>query len=280
MDIHSLAKAAQRPLPFEKGTANMWTDDHISKQLLDFHLNPDIDAASRNFEVIDNTIRWILSVMSQEKLSILDLGCGPGLYAERLAQEGHWVTGVDVSETSIAYAQEQAVKKNIAIEYQRRNYLEIEYENQFDIALLIYCDFCVLDPTERKRVLENIRRALKPGGTFIFDVSNDVNIEQRIAPKTWKVEEKGFWKDRPYIVLSEGFHYPEEKALVKQHVVFDEQGRIEKYIFWTHYYNQGRLNPIIESCGFDGIERYNNVLSANLCENGEYVTFYKVKKST
>ena len=45
--------------PYDKGTATMWTDHHISKYLLDAHINPDINMASRKADSIDKIIQFI-----------------------------------------------------------------------------------------------------------------------------------------------------------------------------------------------------------------------------
>ena len=39
---------------------------------------------------------------------IADYGCGPGLYATKMAQRGAIVTGIDFSENSISYAKKLA----------------------------------------------------------------------------------------------------------------------------------------------------------------------------
>lgn len=114
----------------------MWTDDHISKQLLDVHLNPDIDLASRRRASIESTVDWILNSANLEKMNILDLGCGPGLYAELMAERGYKVTGVDFSKNSIEYARNEAIKKNLDIEYVNQNYLELCEENKYDLVMM------------------------------------------------------------------------------------------------------------------------------------------------
>jgi predicted TPR repeat methyltransferase len=43
-------------------------------------------------------------VLQSEPQRILDLGCGPGLYTQRLASLGHTCVGIDISPASIAYA--------------------------------------------------------------------------------------------------------------------------------------------------------------------------------
>ena len=47
--MKELLKYAMRPDLYEKGSAVMWTDPYISKQLLQIHLNPDMDLASRKY---------------------------------------------------------------------------------------------------------------------------------------------------------------------------------------------------------------------------------------
>jgi len=52
-------------------------------------------AISRKYSSIKSTAKWILSKTSKQQMNVLDLGCGPGLYSELFANEGHIVTGVD-----------------------------------------------------------------------------------------------------------------------------------------------------------------------------------------
>jgi hypothetical protein len=62
MKIQEYITSATRPSVYTPGSAAMWSDEHISRQLLEVHLNPDIDLASRKPETIDATIDWILSL--------------------------------------------------------------------------------------------------------------------------------------------------------------------------------------------------------------------------
>ena len=56
MDIKKLFKHLEKPPLFERGNSSMWEDPYISKQLLQAHLDPNSDAASRRPEIIDKTI--------------------------------------------------------------------------------------------------------------------------------------------------------------------------------------------------------------------------------
>jgi len=275
MNIERIKKLSSKPKLYEKGSSVMWTDPHISKKLLELHLNPDHDIASRNKTKIEKISNWILQQANKSKMNILDLGCGPGLYAEFMAQKGHSVTGVDFSENSIQYASKQAGEKKLEIEYLNQDYLEIDFVGKFDLVILIYLDFCVLLPNEREKVLKNIHRALKKGGIFICDVVNERNIENKVISQSWEVQETGFWKNEPYIALTNGYHYPEAKVMASHHIIIGENETIDTYIFWTHYYETKDLVEILEKSGFGEIKCYNNVLpKSNDFWNGENVTFY------
>lgn len=247
MNINQIKRLSAKPKLYEKGSAVMWTDPHISRQLLDLHLNPDHDIASRSRVKINKVTDWILTRAGRQKMQILDLGCGLGLYAENMAKRGHKVTGVDFSENSVRYAIRHAEKKKLNIKYLNRNYLDLEFNNCFDLAIMIYLDFCVLLPEERDKLLVNIYRALKKDGLFICDVINEKNIEQKMIPETWEVRDSGFWKNTPYIVLNNGYHYPEAREIVNHHIVIGDNDFAETYIFWSHYYERNELISIFES---------------------------------
>ena len=105
-----LERINERPKPFQfYTTSDLWTDEHTSKQMLSFHLNEAIDVSSRKAEFINRSVEWITTEFNIGKnFRIADFGCGPGLYAARLAKRGADVTGIDFSERSIRYAKETA----------------------------------------------------------------------------------------------------------------------------------------------------------------------------
>src|SRR5512134_2777754 len=104
--------------------------------MLASHLDPTVDGASRRPETIEHITNWIAtSVGLRPGDCILDLGCGPGLYAARLAQAGFQVTGVDFSRNSIDYAIAQARERDLSIQYRCQNYLELDDQDMYSAAL-------------------------------------------------------------------------------------------------------------------------------------------------
>ncbi len=125
--------------------------------MLTFHLNEEIDVSSRNAAFIDRSVEWIASHFNVGAgTKIADFGCGPGLYATRLAQRQAEVTGIDFSKRSIRYAKDVAIGEGLSIHYVNQNYLEFETDDRFHLILMIMCDFCALSPTQRKKMLRGV----------------------------------------------------------------------------------------------------------------------------
>lgn len=259
MNLLKLIQTAQKPKIYENGTAVMWTDEHISAQLLQTHLSQETDLASRKESTIASTIKWILDKVPGEGMNILDLGCGPGLYTEKFAQKGHSVTGVDFSNSSISCAQKSAKENNLNISYRCQDYLTLDDENRYDLVMMIFTDFGVLNPDQRNTLLQNIYRALKPGGIFLFDVLND-NYAETADSRNWEAAEKGFWKPHPYLSLSENFYYEEEKVTLSQHIIIDEKRQADIYRFWTHIFSNNDLTEILKTHNFTDLGFYENII--------------------
>lgn len=280
MNFDKLERISKRPPLYEKGDAIMWTDPHISQQLLQVHLNPNLDLASRTPASIEATMEFLLPFCDNQAMKILDLGCGPGLYAERMANAGHEVTGVDFSQSSIDYATNQAKSKKLSIKYFCQDYLTIDFQEEFDIVMLVYTDLGVLVPEDRQILLGNIHRALKPGGTFVFDVINDKNIDAKfVEQRSWNFEKSGFWMDAQYFELMSGFHYQEDGVYLQQHILVDESESFKIYRFWTHYFNEDDVAQMMLDAGFREIESYENILPATSLWNGENITFFTAEKN-
>ena len=253
---------------------------HISKQLLEVHLNQDVDLASRKYSTIEKTVYWVLDQTSKENMQILDLGCGPGLYSELFAQKGHTVTGVDFSENSIRYVREQTEKKQLDIHYIHDNYLNLDLpENKFDLVFFIFTDFGPLLPNEREQLLSIVKKVLKTGGLFILDVLNNTNIVSKVSPQSWEASEKGFWKNTPYITLSESFLYEQEKVILYQHTVLDGTMSPTIYRFWTHFFSDDDLESLLSKYNFSNITFHRNILPDGLGYSADDVTLCVASQS-
>jgi SAM-dependent methyltransferase len=183
--------------------------------------------------------------------AVLDLGCGPGLYAAQLAGRGLHVTGVDFSRRSIDYARQYAADHGLAIDYRCQNYLALDEPPIYDAVLLIYGDLCPLAPEPRDALLDHIFRALKPGGTFVFDVTTRMHRARHGVKNGWSIASSGgFWKPGPHLVLEQGFDYPEHDTYLDQYIVIEADGRLSVYRNWFLDYSLETITPVLEARGF------------------------------
>lgn len=280
MKITDIIAMSEQPPLYEKGSAFMWTDKHISKQLLNIHLNPDTDMGSRKMSTVIETADRILTLQkSKRKLKILDLGCGPGLYAEIFAQNGHDVTGIDISESSVDYAKKSAKDKGLEITYINADYLKTDEEaNKYDLITLIYTDIGVLHPDARSKLLNFIRKTLKKGGMFVFDVLRDNNLPDKVSLPSREASSGGFWKPGPYLALSHSFLYDEQKVILYRHIVIDPEEKIRTYHFWTHFFSQDDVFKMLKAHKFADITFLKNVLPEGDQWNGDNVIFCAATK--
>ena len=124
--INEILKLSGRPERFAESSRAFWDDEHISKGMLDAHLNNDWDAATRKTDFVEKSINWINSLFPAKNYQkLLDLGCGPGIYAESFTRNGYITTGIDFSKRSIEYAKTKSLENNSNIEYIYQNYLDI-----------------------------------------------------------------------------------------------------------------------------------------------------------
>ena len=70
--------------------------------------------------------------------TVLDVGCGSGVYCEALLEKGKTVTGIDIAEGMLTLAKEKTKRFNNSgkIEYIHDGYLNHRFNQEFDAAIL------------------------------------------------------------------------------------------------------------------------------------------------
>lgn len=240
--------------PFEnsKTQGAFWDNEHISKMMLMAHLNPNWDAASRKPATIEATCNWILSELNLSSgQSLLDLGCGPGLYASHFCEKGLKVTGIDYSARSIDYAKTQAKLTGQSTKYHYANYLDMDYTEAFDAVILIYCDFGVLSEEKRSVLLHKIYKALRPGGHLVFDVWSTQFKELTRDFKSWSIHpEQGFWKPYPHVELISQRYDPKTHLALKQHIILQDDAPTEVFNLWEQCYTPETISELLINHSF------------------------------
>jgi 2-polyprenyl-6-hydroxyphenyl methylase/3-demethylubiquinone-9 3-methyltransferase len=103
--------------------------------------------------------------------TLLDVGCGAGLFSEALAQDGAKVSAIDMSEGALKVAKEHAEKNKINISYVKstaESYAQ-QYTAQADIVTCMEMIEHVPDPSA---IVQACADAAKPGGVVFFSTIN------------------------------------------------------------------------------------------------------------
>jgi cyclopropane fatty-acyl-phospholipid synthase-like methyltransferase len=245
------------PEPFEFYTASdLWTDEYTSEQMLRFHLNEGIDVSSRNVAFIDRSVGWIASHFNiGTGKKIADFGCGPGLYATRLARRHAEVTGIDFSKRSIQHAQEVAASEELSIHYVNQNYLDFDTDDRFSLIMMIMCDFCALSPAQRRKMLTRFHTLLEPCGSVLLDVYSLAAFDEREEKAIYEADLlNGFWSPNRYYCFLNTFKYEKEKVVLDKYTII-EAARSRTVYNWLQYFSPGDLEEEFKQCGF-AVEGY------------------------
>ena len=138
----------------------------------------------------DAEVSWVVKLLEIDRpVRILDLACGFGRHALRLAALGHTVTGVDYTPGFLALARQKAAEMGVQVDFRQGDMRQVSFVNEFDRVLLLFTSFGYFEDSENEQVIKNMARALKPGGWLMFDVQNRDTVLKDLPPAD--VIEKG-----------------------------------------------------------------------------------------
>jgi ubiquinone/menaquinone biosynthesis C-methylase UbiE len=104
--------------------------------------------------------------------TVLDLACGEGTFAVAATELGYSLTGLDLSEDMLGFAQERARSAGLKVNFVQGDMRSIPFTRGFD---LVTCWFdslnYILEPKQLVRVFEGVARALRKNGLFMFDMN-------------------------------------------------------------------------------------------------------------
>lgn len=173
-----LEDAQVTPVPIDNDVYNRvgatWWDEDNPLNLLHGSLTPGRFAYFR--EVLTDRVGREYAGMRA-----LDVGSGGGFLAEEFAKVGFCVVGVDPSAVSLATARAHAAEGELEIEYLLGIGEKLPVRGtEFDV---VYCCDVLEHVTDLDAVIDEIARALKPGGLFLFDTINRTTTSKLVAIK-------------------------------------------------------------------------------------------------
>ncbi len=234
-----------------------WDDPEFSERMLAEHFDQTHDAASRRFATIDEHVAWIFeTVMAGAPGAVLDVGCGPGLYTERLASLGCSCLGIDFSPASIRHARATADERGAACSYILGDVRATDFGSGHDLALLLFGEFNVFDRSEGADLLPRIRQALRPSGRIVLEPQPEqaVRAAGGAAP-SWYATETGLFTPGPHLVLTESAWDEETRCTLNRHLVVDAAtGAVQVFGERVYAYSDGEYLAALTEAGFVDVE--------------------------
>lgn len=122
-------------------------------------------------------------------MRLLDLCCGYGRHALRLAESGYEVTGLDRDKEAIAEAERRTHVANQQVTYVRGNMREVgALPGTFDAVINMWQSLAYFDEETNAELLRQIRSKLTPGGRFIVDMYNREYFECNQGEKRQEID--------------------------------------------------------------------------------------------
>jgi SAM-dependent methyltransferase len=181
-------------------------------------------------------------------LAVLDLACGHGRIANRLAERGAYVTGLDATPRFLELAREDAAARGVEVDYVEGDMRAPPWEGRFDRALSWFTSFGYFDDEGNRAVLAAVFRTLKPGGRFLIDLNNRDWIMGNYRAQSVLERDGNFMLDshsyNPLSGLSGG-----ERIIVRD-------GRTRRFDLRIRMFPFTELRGWLEQAGFEDVSGY------------------------
>ncbi|MEC2076488.1 class I SAM-dependent DNA methyltransferase [Metabacillus fastidiosus] len=195
------------------------------------------------YDLWQSYIEEIISTYRNSGKKILDIGCGTGEIAIRLAKQGFEVTGVDLSEEMLAVANAKAAENNVKLFLLEQDMRSLEgFEQAFDTAI-ICCDSLNYLETEEdiKRTFKAVSDHLVENGLLIFDVHSLYKINHIFANATFTDQDEevsyiwnSYLADEPNSIEHDLTFFVKEGHLYERYdeVHYQRTFKEEQYVRW------------------------------------------------
>lgn len=134
------------------------------------------DADNARLEMLKHDVPFFLGQLPKKRQDILELAVGTGRAAIPLAQAGHRVVGVDYVQDMLDIARRKRDAVGLTekqLKLVRQDALRLNPGQKFDWVVILFNTLLAFTTLEElDRVLQNVRRHLKPRGRFWLDVFN------------------------------------------------------------------------------------------------------------
>ena len=181
-------------------------------------------------------------------MRILDVACGFGRIANRLALLGHTVTGVEYLPGFLDIARHEARLNRLQVTYRQGDMRALAEPPTYDRALMMFNSFGYFPDDENLLVLQGIARALLPGGLLGFDVAHRDGVLNDFHPHY--VTEKGA------DLLINRFSFDVTTGRLHNHRIVIRDGERRDRPFSIRLYSLTEMRALLAAAGLELAAHY------------------------
>lgn len=250
MDISTLISASRHIQLSAEESKIPWDEPAFSQRMLANHLSQDHDWASRRQGIIEQQVEWIASQLSPGA-HILDLGCGPGLYTQRLAERGFHCTGVDFSPASVSWARQQAQKAGLNIDYVQQDIRAYWPDKSFDFIMITFGELNVFSTADARSLVSRCALWLEPGGRLLTEVHTFDEVKrQGMAEPSWQRCPDGLFLGVPHLLLTEHGWDEEAQTSSTQFWAIEANGQTTRFGSQMTAWRYDEYVSLLDNAGF------------------------------
>lgn len=196
-------------------------------------------------EISDAQVRTISRLLElREDMDVLDLACGHGRIANRIAALGCRVTGLDITPLFLEVAREAGTQ----VDYVQGDMRDLPWKEQFDRVVCWFTSYGYFDDEDNRRVLAETAKALRPGGKLLIDVINYVGILRVYQDTSSYRRGDDLLVDRRSLDPLAG-RIPTERTVIRD-------GRVRRMRFTVRMFTFPELRNWLLQAGFTSVDGY------------------------
>jgi SAM-dependent methyltransferase len=195
-------------------------------------------------DLTDRQVSALVEVLKlNQPVRILDLACGYGRHANRLASLGHQVVGIDLTEGFLEIARRDAEARGVQVDYHQGDMRQLDFDQEFDVLLSLFTAFGYFSDDENMDVLHRIHNALRSGGTLVLDIPNRDTFLSNIRADVVTEKEGNLMIERHNFDPLSGRLY-NRRILIRDGVRKDKP-------FFTRLYNPTEISKLLKQVGLE-----------------------------
>lgn len=226
------------------------------------HVMYDVD-----YELWARFIDDILQVHHPRPEELLELACGTGTLSLSLDQIPEYnILATDKSSAMLRQARSKASEKNAGVQFRQMDFTDIDLNQTFDAAILLFDSLNYLHSTDKiLNLMEDVEDILNTNGLFIFDFTTPKNSNLAVktldnetgsAPKNIQYHRRSHFDEETRLHTND-FHirqWNEERTKVQKSYRELHQQKIYSLSEIVHILEQTNFNIVAKYSGFDLVE--------------------------